>query len=215
MTIGIVLADDHQIFREGIRQLFDQQGDMEVLAEAADGRMAVKLARELSPDVVVMDISMPGLNGIDATRRIIAENPQVKVVALSMHADRRFALEMLKAGATGYLLKDCAFEELVRAINAVLKGQTYLCPEMTELVLRDSLHLSEEPKSLEPCPLTLREREVLQLVAEGKNTKEIAELLNVSVKTIESHRSNIMKKLNLHSLAELTKYAIREGLTCL
>ncbi len=215
MTIGIVLADDHQIFRQGIRHLFDQQGGMQVLAEAADGRAAVQLARELAPDVVVMDISMPGLNGIDATRRIIAENPEVKVVVLSMHAERRFALEMLKAGATGYLLKDCAFEELIRAIHAVLKGQTYLCSEMTELVLRDYLHLSEAAKSLQPCPLTLREREVLQLVAEGKNTKEIANLLNVSVKTIETHRSQIMKKLNLHSLAELTKYAIREGLTCL
>ncbi len=213
MTIGIVLADDHKIFREGIRRLFDQQKDMKLLAEAPDGRTAFQLYQELSPDVVIMDVSMPGLNGIDATRRIIAADPEAKIVALSMHSDRRFALEMLKAGAKGYLLKDCAFEELVRAIHAVLAGHIYLCPEMTEGVLVDCLHTLDEAKALEPSPLTPREREVLQLFAEGKNTKEIAQLLNVSTKTVETHRSQVMKKLNIHNLAELTKYAIREGMT--
>ncbi len=213
MTIRIVLADDHKIFREGIRQLFDLQEDMQLLGEAADGRTAVQLFGDLSPDVVIMDVTMPGLNGIDATRRIIAADPGAKVVALSMHSERRFAIEILKAGAKGYLLKDCAFDELVRAIHAVVAGHIYLCPEMTEGVLGDSLHTLDAGEALESSPLTLREREVLQLFAEGKSTKEIAQLLHVSPKTIETHRSQVMKKLNLNNLVELTKYAIREGMT--
>jgi len=203
----IILADDHMIIRQGLRSLIERQQGMEVLAEADDGRQALELARSLRPNIVIMDISMPNLNGIEATRRIKAHEPAVKVIALSMHADSEFVARMLEAGASGYMLKDCAFEELATAIRTVLENRTYLSPAIDGLVRNrpeDSTAISK---------LTPREREVLQLIAEGRSTKRAAAELDVSVKTIETHRHNIMEKLDIHSVAELTKYAIRQGLT--
>lgn len=215
MSIRILLADDHKIVREGLKALLEKQSGMEVIAEAEDGRTTVKLVLELSPDVVIMDVGMPDMNGIEATRQIIANAPGVKVVGLSMHSDRRFVVEMLKAGARGYMLKDCAFEELANAILAVASNRTYLSPEIANIVIRDYAHLlSKEDLSVFSI-LTVREREVLQLLSEGKTTRECASCLKVSVKTVETHRQQIMNKLNIHSIAELTKYAIREGLTSL
>ncbi len=214
MSIKVVLADDHMIVRNGLRSLLEQN-DMEVVAEAEDGRTTVRLARDLLPDVVVMDIGMPDLNGIEATRQITAESPGVKVIGLSMHADKRFVSGMLSAGASGYLLKDCAFEELAQALRAVVASQTYLSPGINSIVVKDYMDRASITRSPDPPVLTGREREVLQLLAEGKTTKQIASQLGVSAKTIESHRQHIMSKLDLHSIAELTKYAIRTGLTSL
>ncbi len=188
---------------------------MKVVGEAEDGFSTIELARKLKPQVVVMDITMPGLNGIEATHQITKEMPHIKVLALSMHTDQRFIEGMLRAGATGYLPKDCASEGLVRAIRTVLSNQTYLSPSIADIVRRDYLSQRRGTDISVSYVLTEREREVLQLMAEGKNTKEIASRLQVSVKTIETFRQHIMQKLNLHSLAELTKYAIREGLTSL
>ena len=215
MSIKILLADDHRIMRSGLRSLLDKEPDMEVVAEAENGRMTVQLARKLSPDVVIMDISMPDLNGIEASRQILSEAPDVKVVALSMHSDEQFVVEMLDAGASGYLLKDCALGELCLAIRAVVANQNYLSPGIASIVIKDyrrELSRAEPPSS--PV-LTPREREVLQLVAEGNSSKKIASLLYISVKTVEAHRHQIMDKLNIHSVAELTKYAIRKGITSL
>lgn len=213
MKIRILLVDDHKIVREGISSLLKQYPDMEVIGEAADGRSALRLVKELSPDLVIMDISMPDLNGIDATRRINAEHPEIKVIALSMHYDKQFVSEMFKAGAEGYLLKDSAFEELEHAIRIVMDNKTYINPQIAGLVVESlasqSTHANHQAFNL----LTEREREVLQLIAEGKSTKQIASDLNVSAKTVESHRRQVMGKLNIRNVAELTKYAIREGLT--
>jgi DNA-binding NarL/FixJ family response regulator len=215
MSIRILLADDHKIMREGLKALIDKQRDMVVIGEAEDGRTTVRLAGELSPDIVIMDISMPDMNGIEATRQIVNHGSGIKVVALSVHSDRRFVAEMLNAGASGYLLKDCAFEELVNAIRTVASGKSYLSPSITDLMIKDYRHiLSKETLSVFSL-LTAREREVLQLIAEGRSTKEIAHDLNVSVKTIETHRQQIMERLDLHSIADLTKYAVKEGLTTL
>ena len=215
MSVKIILADDHRIMREGLRALLEIQSGMEVIAEAEDGRTTVDLAHELKPDVVVIDISMPDLNGIDATRQIISAAPHIKVIALSMHSDRKFVREMLSAGASGYLLKDSAFEELGTALAAVLNNQTYLSPKIADTVVRDYLGKIDTTESRTSPSLTHREREVLQLLAEGRTTKEIASKLCVSIKTIETHRKQIMEKVGLNSVAELTKYAIREGLTSL
>lgn len=215
MSIRILLADDHKIMRAGLRSLLENEPGMDVVDEAENGLRTVQLARELSPDVVVMDISMPGLNGIEATRKILSELPGVKVVALSMHLDEQFVAGMLAAGASGYLLKDCAAEELCNAIRAVVANQTYLSPGVASIVVKDyRSHLSTTDVSPSPI-LTAREREVLQLVAEGKTSKEIASLLNVAVKTVEAHRQQIMDKLDIRSVAELTKYAVRKGITSL
>ena len=186
---------------------------MEVIGEADNGRRAVELVDELAPDVVVMDIGMPELNGIEATRRIVHDHPHTRVIALSMHSDRRFLGEILKAGASGYLLKDGAFEELAGAIRTVIGNKMYLSPRIADVVVEDYVrHLPRgEPSAF--AALTPREREVLQLLAEGKATKQAAACLHVSVKTVETHRRQIMTKLDIHSVAELTKYAIREGLT--
>jgi DNA-binding NarL/FixJ family response regulator len=184
---------------------------MHVVGEAGDGRSAVKATRELKPQIVVMDISMPELNGIDATRQILNESPTTKVLALSAHGDRRMVTETLKAGASGYLLKDAAVEELVTAVRALMSGETYLSPRIANVLVDE--YLQGKTESGTPTRLSSREREVLQLMSEGKATKEVAAALGVSVKTAETHRRSIMEKLNLYSVAELTKYAIREGLT--
>lgn len=213
MSIKIVLADDHTIMRKGLRSLLEQKHNIEVVAEAEDGRTTVQLAHKLKPDVVIMDISMPDLNGIEATHQIIDTEPDIKVIALSMYSDRKFVAGMLKAGASGYLLKDCAFDELSRAIETVIDDQTYLSPKVAGTVVKDYMeHLSTEDKSAFTS-LTDREREVLQLIAEGKSTKQMASVLFVSVKTVETHRQNIMNKLNLYNIPDLVKYAIREGIT--
>ena len=216
MSTKILLADDHKITRQGLRSLLEKQPDMKVVAEAEDGREAVRLARELHPDVVIMDVSMPDLNGMAATRQILGKSKKVKIIALSMHSDTLFISEMLKSGASGYLLKDCAFEELREAIRTVIAGNIYLSPAISDVVVDDYLHrLSKTGPSDSGEILTDREREVLQLMAEGKSTKQIARELYISVKTVETHRRQIMNKLNIHTVAELTKYAIRKGLTSL
>jgi len=215
MATKVLFVDDHEIFHDCVKALFDQQQDMEILAVAADGRAAVRMAKELSPDVVVMDISMPLLNGIDATRHIVSENPDAKVIALSMHSERKVILEILQAGAKGYVLKGSAFSELIMAIHSVAAGKIYLSPSIASVVLDDYLALTERRRSSGGNSLSSREREVLQLLAEGKSARQVAEILNLSVKTVETHRSQIMNKLDIHSLPELTKYAIREGLTSL
>lgn len=216
MSTRILLADDHQITRQGLRSLIDSQSDMEVVAEAQDGRAAIQLTKKLKPEIVIMDVSMPDLNGIEATKRIVSECPGVKIIALSMHSDNLFVSEMLKSGASGYLLKDCAFEELDRAIRAVAAGDTYLSPSISGVVVDNYVQQLEKTKSSKLDEiLTAREREVLQLIAEGQSTKQTALKLHISVKTVETHRRQIMNKLDIHTIAELTKYAIRKGLTSL
>jgi len=215
MSIRILLADDHKITRQGLRSLLEKQSDMEVVAEAEEGRTTVRLVRELLPDVVIMDVTMPDLNGMEAARQITREFGNVRIVALSMHSDSLFVTEMLKSGASGYLLKDCAFEELARAIRAVVAGKTYLSPSISGVVVDDYLHRLSKADFSGLDVLTSREREVLQLLAEGKSTKQIALKLHISVKTVETHRRQIMNKLDIHTVAELTKYAIRKGLTSL
>jgi two-component system response regulator NreC len=214
MTIRILIADDHQIFREGLRTLLQNRGDIEVIGEAENGRAVVALAAELDPDVIIMDVAMPDLNGIEATRQIAAARKATKVLALSMHSDSRFVTRMLQAGAQGYLLKDCAFEELALAIDTIVGDGVYLSPGVTGVVVRDYVHHLEAVDA-GIAGLSPREREVLQLVAEGLTTKEIAGKLHISVKTVETHRKQIMDKLEIRSVAELTKYAVREGLTSL
>lgn len=217
-TIKIIIADDHTMMREGLRSLLEKQLDIKPIAEANNGRTTLKLVQELKPDVVIMDVSMPDLNGIEATRQIKKETPGVKVIALSMHSDKHFVTEMLKAGASGYLLKHCAFEELSHAIQVVVNNRSYLSPEITGIVLKDLFHNNDKGSKVDKKvnnPLTGREREILQLLAEGKTIKETASDLNLSIKTIETHKQHIMDKINLHTIAELTKYAIIEGLTTL
>ena len=216
MSTRILIADDHRIIREGLHALLSKQDTFVVVGEAEDGRKAVDLAARLRPDVVIMDLTMPGLNGIEATRQIIAANPGMKVIALSIHSDRRFVRQMFEAGATGYLLKEGAFEELARAIRAVTDGKSFVSPGIAGVLIDDLVHRmtgKETPAGVRA--LSGREREVLQLLAEGKSTKEIAAILGVGAKTVETHRRQIMLKLQLDSVAELTKYAIREGLTSL
>jgi DNA-binding NarL/FixJ family response regulator len=211
--IEVVLVDDHRIFREGIRNLLEQQTDITVVGEAEDGRMAVKLIHTLSPTIVVMDITMPNLNGIDATRRILEVKPDTKILALSMHTHRCLVREMLKAGASGYLLKECAFNELVQAIRLIVeKKQICLSPEISRMVLDDYIQPGQK-NGPDSRSLTPRERELVQLISEGNTNKHIANMLSMSVRTVEKHRLNIMGKLHLESVAELVKYAIREGLT--
>jgi DNA-binding NarL/FixJ family response regulator len=215
MPIRIILADDHDIIREGVRALLERQPDMEVVAEADNGRTAVKLTQKHKPNVVVMDVTMPDLNGIDAARQIGAESPDTKIIALSMHSDGRFVSKMLEAGALAYLLKSDAFEELTNAIHAVVSSESYLSPAVAEFVFKDYVHLLSKKAPSAFDDLTENERQVLQLIAEGFTTKDIASRLHVSVKAIEAHRRKIMDKLGIRSIAELTKFAIREGLTSL
>jgi len=215
MSIRVLIADDHKIMLAGLRSILEKQTDFEVVGEADNGRKAVQMAQGKKPDVVVMDVSMPDLNGIEATKQIIESLPETRVIALSMHSDKRFVMGMLRAGASGYLLKDCASQELANAIDQVARGKKYLSPEITGVVIDDFLlgRGSSEEVATAASQLSPREREVLQLIAEGWSTKQIASHLYVSIKTIETHRRQIMKKLDLHSIADLTKYAIREGLT--
>ncbi len=211
----ILLADNHRLFCEGLRTLFANQPGVEIVGEASDGRMAVRLARELSPDLVVMDIGMPELNGMDATRQIRAELPHIKVLAVSMHSDRQYVSGMLSAGASGYVVKDSAFAELAQAVQVIMKGGRYLSPEIVGIVVDDYVERLAPASGSALGKLSEREREVLQLMAEGHATAAIAARLHVSRKTVETHRKNLMIKLELHSVAELTKFAVREGLTSL
>ncbi len=212
MSVKVLVADDHQILREGLVSLLAKAG-LTVVGEAADGRTVVQLARQLKPNVVIMDIAMPELNGIEATRQIVSEVPGVKIIALSMHADKHFVRGMLQAGASGYLLKYCASQELVQAIRAVLNHQMYLSPGITELVVEDFKAATGDTSAF--SVLSPREREILQLYAEGKISREIAGTLHISLKTVEAYRRQIMEKMDFKSFADLIKYAIREGLTSL
>ncbi len=211
--IKILLADDHRLLSEGLRQLLEKHKDIEVAGIATDGMEAVEMALKLEPTIVLMDVSMPKLNGIEAVRRILAEKPKIKVIMLSMHLDRRYITEALKTGAQGYVLKDAEFQDVAEAISTVMSGEIYLSQKIREIVIHDYVQKIKEAENSPFSELSAREREVLQLLTEGKTTKEIAGLLFVSVKTVESHRKQIMDKLKIHSIAELTKYAIRHGIT--
>jgi DNA-binding NarL/FixJ family response regulator len=213
MSIKIMLADDHKVLRHGLSQAIEAEDGMEVIGQAENGHEVVELCRKTTPDIIVMDISMPSLNGIDATRQILKEQPKVKVIALSMNSNKKMIHEMLKAGAKGYLLKDCEYSELVEAIRIVATDKTYLSPSITGGVVENYILNAEDSKGSVFAALSEREREVLQLLAEGKTTKQIARTLHVSPKTVEGHRTRIMNKLDIDSVANLTKYAIREGLT--
>lgn len=213
MNAKIIIADDHRMVREGLRSLIESQPGLSMIAEARDGLEAVGLSKKHNPDLVVMDISMPNLNGIEATRRIKEGMDKTKVIILSMHADRRYVAEALKAGADGYLLKDAAFVELSQAIRTVLQGKRFLSPAIADLLIDGYLAREDLTQPGAYNLLSAREREVLQMIAEGQSTKQIAKELNLSVKTIETYRKHIMDKLDLRSVAQLTKYAIREGLT--
>jgi two-component system response regulator NreC len=207
-VIRILLADDHALVRQGFRMILSAQPDMEIVGEAGNGREAVELAEKLLPDLVVMDVTMPELNGIEATRRLVSSLPRTRVLALSMHKDSVYVREILRAGARGYLLKDSVDSDLLAAVRAVAKGEGYLSPGVSDAVLTDYRRHVTDPLDL----LTSREREVLQMIAEGKTNKEIATSLNLSVYTVEAHRGRIMEKLNLHSTSELVRFALRSGL---
>ncbi len=213
MAIRILLADDHELLIGGLRSLLAEHGDLEVIGVAKDGLETVRLAAKLKPDIILLDISMPQLNGIDAARRILGELPATKIIILSMHADRRFIQESLRIGVSGYILKESASREVIEAIDIVGKGELFFSESIRNQVLRDYAEWVREGSIVSASPLSGREREVLQLLAEGQSSKEIAGTLCISVKTVESHRKQIMDKLGLRSVAELTKYAIREGLT--
>jgi two-component system, NarL family, response regulator NreC len=206
--IRILLADDHAVVRQGFKMILNAQPDMEIVGEAGNGREAVDLVEKLEPDVVVMDVAMPELNGIEATRRVTGSVPRARVIALSMHKDSVYVREVLRAGARGYLLKDSGASDLVSAVRAVARGEGYLSPAISDAVLDDYRRHVTNPIDL----LTSREREVLQMLAEGKTNKEIATILNLSVYTVDAHRGRIMEKLNLHSINELVRFAVRNGL---
>lgn len=213
MSIRIVLCDDHQIIRDGLRSLIEQQKDMAVVGEGSNGHDAIRLAMEHKPEVMVIDVAMPQLNGIGAALRLKETCPAMKVLALSMHSDKHFVTGMLESGASGYLLKDCAFTELAIAIRTLVGGGIYISPRIAGNVLREFAQRSRPTRKVPRAELTSREKEILQLIAEGHSTKRISSTLHVSVKTVETHRQHIMQKLDVHNVASLTKYAIREGLT--
>jgi len=209
----ILLADDHQLMRSGLRLVIEQQPDLTIVGEAADGREAVAIAKSVRPDVAVMDISMPNLNGIEAAHQIIQSQPDIAVIVLSMHTDESYVLRALKAGAKGYLLKDSAEADLIAAVRAVARGKSFFSPAVSKVLLDDYMRKLKRSGAEDAYDLlTPREREILQLVAEGKSNKEVANLLNLSVYTVETHRSNIMQKLNLKGIPELTLYAVRKGI---
>lgn len=215
MTIRIILADDHAIVRHSLSRAMEQEQDIEVIGQAQDGHMTVALTRQLRPDLVLMDISMPDLNGIEASREIRRESPDTQIIALSMHSEKRYVTEMFKAGAKGYLLKDSNYGELLTAIRTVAEGKTYLSPSISDTVVEDMVTGEYGKEASAFSVLTPREREVLQLLAEGNTTKQAAMRLHISPKTVEAHRLRIMSKLNIDNIALLTKYAIQEGLTSL
>jgi two-component system, NarL family, response regulator NreC len=212
-TIRILLADDHTVVRDGLRALVEKQPDMAVVGEAADGRDTIRLAEEQSPDVIIMDIAMPNMNGIEATRRITTSNPRTAVLILSMHQDESYVLRSLKAGAKGYLLKESVRSDIIEAIRAVVHGRSFLTRKVSRILQEDYVREMER-RGLEDSYelLTDREREILQLVAEGRTNKEVASLLNISLTTVETHRTHILQKLNLHSIPELILYAVRKGI---
>lgn len=211
MSTRIVLVDDHQVLREGLRSLLEKQPDTQVVGEASNGRAALQLIRELKPDLVIMDVNMPGMDGIDATRQITLDSPAVKVIALSMYLRRTFVSEMFKSGAAGYLLKENTFAEIMQAIRTVLAGERYACSKVTSLLVGE--YIGPEAQVLAGKSLTERELLIVRMLADGKSTKEVALALDASTKTIDACRRQIMQKLGLGGLAELVKYAIREGLT--
>ena len=209
--IKIVLVDDHKLLRDGLRNIIEQRSNMHIIGEASDGREAIKICPKLLPNVVVMDVAMPGLNGVEATRQIHKNNPEIKIIGLSMHSSKQFIQSMFKAGAFAYLLKDGDSDELITAICTVMQNKKYLSNDINQ----EFLSVLKEPKGIEKTQLSSREKEVLQLIAEGRSSKEIGEILFLSPKTVDVHRNNIMKKLDLFTIPELTKYAIQEGLTSL
>ena len=211
--IRVILADDHSVMRRGLRLILEQQEGFEVLGEACDGREAVTLARSLHPDVAVLDITMPNLNGIEAARQITDKQPEVAVVVLSMHADESYVLRALKAGARGYLLKESPESDFLAAVRSVSEGKAFFSPAVSRLLVEDYVRQLQD-RDIEDSYdlLTPREREILQLIAEGKSNKDVANLLNLSLYTVETHRSNILEKLNLHSVPELILYAVRKGI---
>ena len=214
MKIRLLLTEDHRVMRDGLKTLLDQQDCIEVVGTADDGRTSVKMASELGPRVVLMDIAMPELNGIEATRQITDKCPDTKVLILTMHSDSHFVMGAINAGASGYLLKDCFFEELLKAIRTVAAGKTFFSPDVAGNIISECMcGAGYEEKSTRK--LTAREREVLQLLSEGKSSLQIAEILDLHERTIDVHRHKIMKKLDIHNVAGLTKYAVREGLTSL
>ena len=216
MTIRIALCDDHQIIREGLRSLLERQSDMTVVGEGVNGLDAIRLARDKKPEIMVLDIAMPELNGIAATRRIVEDFPKIKILGLSMHSDHHFVTEMLEAGASGYMLKDSAFAELTSAIRTLMAGGLFISPRLASNVLEVFAHkVKPSRKVRRKVELSEREAEILQMISEGKSSKDIASSLAISVKTVETHRQHIMQKVGVHNVAALTKYAIREGLTSL
>jgi len=209
--VRVLLADDHGVVRKGLRFLLERQPDMEVVGEAADGREAVSLAAEVNPDIIIMDIAMPLLNGIDATAQIVKRNPKVGVIILSMHSDEGYLVRILTAGAKGYLLKDSADADIVRAVQAVARSKPFFSPQIAQTLLEDYMRQMKQQGLQDSYELlTDREKEILQLLAEGKSNKEVAALLNLSVYTVETHRANLMQRLNLHSTAEFVLYAVRK-----
>jgi len=210
--IRIILADDHAILREGIKALLEKQGNMEVVAEASNGQEAVSKVSQFQPDIVVLDISMPMMEGLEATRRIKREAPDVKVLILTMYDDSEYFFQLLRAGASGYVTKKAVGKDLITAIEAVYNGESFFCPSMSKSLLLDYLRLAKDDEKAEQEELTPREREIVKLIAEGYTNQQIAELLHRSIKTIESHRANILRKLDIHDSIELVKYAVRKKL---
>jgi DNA-binding NarL/FixJ family response regulator len=215
MKIKIIIADDHKILRQGLKTLLEQHDEFQVIGEAENGDELVKLTKKLMPDIVVLDIGMPVMNGIQAAHHISKNVPKTKMIALSMHSDQQYVIKMLQAGASSYILKDCAFEELIDAVHDVILGKVYLGKDIIGEVVTDYAHKLRDGDFSDSSVLTSREIEILRLISEGKKTIETAKILNISAKTVESHRRNIMDKLDINSIAGLTKHALREGLTTL
>jgi len=211
-TIKILIADDHTLFQHGLANSLAQEKSFKVIAKANSGRSAIDLAEKHTPDLVIMDVSMPDLNGMEASRQILMKNPKIKILALTMHSERIYVLGMLNAGASGYLLKSCSFNELLSAINTILSGKIILSPEVSHLIINTTSPLNQKNSSLFPL-ISQREREVLQLIAEGNTNKSISKKLNISIKTVDIHKNNLKNKLDIHTIAGLTKFALNEGLT--
>lgn len=215
MPVRVVLVDDHQIVREALNCMLSNDSSIEVVAEASDGKECLSTCRQLLPDVILMDISLPKMDGITATKQITQEMPQTKVIALSVHSSQRYVAQMLRAGASGYLQKNCSLHDMIQGIKSVMAGNTYLCPHVVEALTGEYVRLSRMSKDKRPSELTERERQVVQVLAEGNNTKQAAKVLKISPKTLETHRRNIMRKLKMNNIAELTKYALKEELISL